>query len=243
MHKHIGLLALIGVASMTYRQEGTEASGTVQVKPNFNQNVDLVDSKYFFKKVTDEAGNTTKRPTLEIKIPRPSVEGIKFILENANTPEGAKSLELLYDAVYDVVSARARQLLNDVGGESLTSENFPIDKLGWAAIANLPKSDRRESAIDKETWEEFAKDYIAIMPALTSKKLEQVAMAAKVFLKKFRIGDIATDKNALKLLKGQLALYLTNTTKAEEMMDLVDWLDKKADALIIAEPLDIASAL
>lgn len=215
----------------------------VQVNPNFNSKVDFVDSKFFFKKVTDDAGNETKRPTIEIKVPRLSVEGIKFILENANTPQGVKSLDLLYDAIYDVVTARARQLLNDTGGESLNSENFPIDKLDWDAIANLPKSDRRESAIPKETWEEFAKDYIAIMPAVTGKKIEQVAMAAKVFLKKFRIGDINTDKIALTLLKGQLALYLTSTTKAEEVMDVVDWLDKKADALITAEPLDIASAL
>lgn len=214
-----------------------------EIKPNFNQNVDFIDSKFFFKKVTDDAGNETKRPTIEIKIPRPSVEGIISILNNANTPEGVKALDLLYEAMADVVNARARQLLNDVGGETLTSENFPIDKLDWAAIANLPKSDRRESAIPKETWEEFAKDYIAIMPAVTGKKIEQVAMAAKVFLKKFRIGDISSDKTALTLLKGQLALYLTSTTKAEEVMDVVDWLDKKADALITAEPLDIASAL
>lgn len=215
----------------------------VQVNPNFNNRVDYVDSKFFFKKTTDEAGNEYKRPTIEIKVPRPSVEGIKFILENANTPEGIKSLDLLYDAVYDVVSARARQLLNDTGGEALTSENFPIDKLDWQTIANLPKSDRRESAIPKETWEEFAKDYMAIMPAVTGKAIEKVALAAKVFLKKYAVGDVKQDKVALTLLKGQLALYLTNTTKAEEFMDVVEWLDKKADALINAEPENIADAL
>lgn len=221
----------------------TQDTSAVQVNPNFNNKVDYVDSKFFFKKVTDDAGNETKRPTIEIKVPRPSVEGVKYILENANTPEGIKALDLLYDAMYDVVTARARQLLNDTGGEALNSENFPISQLDWTAIANLPKSDRRESAISKELWEEFAKDYVSIMPAITGKPVDKVALAAKVFLKKYNIGDVRTDKTTLTLLKGQLALYLTNTTKAEEVMEVVDWLDKKADSYINAEPLDIASAL
>jgi hypothetical protein len=213
------------------------------VNPVYDAMVDPVETKFFFKKVTDDAGNETKRPTVEIKIPRPSVEGIKYVLEHADTPEGAKALELLLEAVGDVVIARARQILNEPQNEALTSESFPVGDLAWQTIANLPKSDRRESAIPKEAWDDFVKDYIAVMPAATNKPMAKVALAAKVFLKKFAVGDIKQNKTALSLLKGQLALYITSTPNAEAFMDVVDWLDKKAQQLIDAEPENIGDSL
>lgn len=225
-------------------QHNTHSASTVQVNPKFNNLVDQVEVNFNFRKVTDEVtGNDFKRPTVKLNIPRPSVEGIKAILENGDSPEGSKALELLLEAVQSVQETRARQILSDSTGESLTAETFPFDELDFTKIANLPKSDRREAAIPKEVWDDFVRDYISIMPALANKTVAKVALAAKVFTKRFNIGDVKTDKVALKLLRDQLSIYISNTTRQEEFVDLVDMLDKKAEGYINAEPENILSAL
>ena len=57
---------------------------------------------------------------------------------------------------------------------------FPIDKLSWDFISNMPKAQRSGGGIAKEVWEEFGKDYISVMPDVTGKKVEQVTKAAKL---------------------------------------------------------------
>lgn len=203
---------------------------------NFNKFIDMVEAKFHFKKTTDEAGNETKRPTVELKLPVPSVEGIMDIL----TKEGnEKELDLLRDAINDVVFQRARELVND--NEAISQENFPFEEVLWEKIANLPKAERRGGGISKETWEDFAKDYIAVMPGATGKAQDKVALAAKVFLNKFNA--VKTDKKVLALLKAQLAIYITASPKADEFVECVDFLDKKAQALIEADSSNLLDAL
>lgn len=203
---------------------------------NFNKLIDMVEAKFHFKKTTDEAGNETKRPTVELKLPVPSVEGIMDILTKENNE---KELELLRDAINDVIFQRARELVNDK--EDISQENFPFEEVLWEKIANLPKAERRGGGISKETWEEFAKDYISVMPAATGKAADKVALAAKVFLNKFNA--VKTDKKVLALLKAQLAIYITASPKAEEFVDCVEFLDKKAQTLIEADSSNLLDAL
>jgi hypothetical protein len=211
-------------------------TSTAAIEPNFNKLVDNVEAKFHFKKTTDEAGNEYKRPTVELKLPVPSVEGIMDIL----TKEGnEKELELLRDAVNDVIFQRARELVNEK--EDISQENFPFDQVTWEAIANLPKAERRGGGISKETWEEFAKDYIAVMPGATGKAVDKVSLAAKVFLNKFNA--VKTDKKVLALLKAQLGVYITASPKAEEFVDCVEFLDKKAQTLIEADSSNLLDAL
>lgn len=220
--------------------ERAEKIKNIQAK--FNNLVDMKDSKFFFKKV-DITGpdpqnpekkikvGDFKRPTVEIPLPVPSVEGIVEILKNGLDAEGknTKSLDLLMEAVTDVVSARARDIIND--NEKITGlDDFPMDELSWEAIANLPKAERRGGGISKEVWEAFAEDYIAVMPAVTGKTAEQVGNAAKILLNKFN--QVKTVKQVLKLMKEQLGLYVTNSPNAETYEDAVKFLLDKVDALI-----------
>lgn len=213
----------------------TEHPVVAAIKANFNNLVDVVDTKFHFKKITDETtGLESKRPTVEIKLPRPSVEGIIDIIG-----KGGKELDLLLEAVGDVVLQRAREIINDK--EDITQDNFPLDELSWEKIANLPKAERRGGGISKELWDDFAKDYVAIMPAVTNKPVEKIALAAKVFLNKFNA--VKTDKKVLSLLKGQLALYVTSSPNAENFVDCVDFLDKKAQSLIDADSSNLLDNL
>ena len=202
---------------------------------NFDNKLDYKEAKFGFRKVTDkETGVETKRATVELsKIPVPSIEGIVAILET-----GGKALELLQEAVADVVLSRARDYINE--NESVTSENFDYAILDWNAIANLEKEDRR-SGISKETWEDFAKDYVEIMPAVSSTSSEQCANAAKIFVGKF--ASIKTKKDVIAKLKLRLAMYAEHSPKASEFAEVIDVLFKKADKLIEAKEVSLEDNL
>jgi hypothetical protein len=208
-----------------------------KIVATFNNKVETKEVKFHFKKikVKDEATGLeteNKRPTVELILPVPSVEGIIDIF---NAPDAIdangmpnKSLSLLLEAIHDVVINRARELVNDK--EDINQDNFPIAELAWDKIANLPRAERRGGGISKEVWEEFAKDYIEVMPAVTGKSAEQVGNAAKILLNKFN--QVKTNKPVLKLLKEQLALYCTSSPNAETYEDCIKFLLDKADALL-----------
>ena len=195
---------------------------------NFDNTVDKVEVKFSFRKVVvkDEATGIeteSKRPTVVLELPLLSVEGIVKVFE-----AGGKQLDLLVEAVREVQISRARELVNEK--EDITAENFPYAELSWETIANLPKAERRGGGIPKEVWEEFSKDYIAVMPSVTGKAVEQVANAAKILLNKFQL--VKTNKAVLKLLKEQLAIYANNSPKAEEFEACVSFLAEKADTFL-----------
>lgn len=196
------------------------------IQANHNATVDQKDFSFHFKK--DKLGN--KRSSVELKLPVPSVEGIIAILE-----KGGKSLELLQDAMYDVIRAQAASIISD--NEAMTSADFPTANVDWDFIANMPKADRRGSSIASEVWEAFAKDYIEVMPAATGKSVEAVTNATVVFLKKFSI--VKTNKDVLKKLKEQLALYVENTKKGEDFAEVIDLLNSKVDSYLSANDVEL----
>ena len=198
-----------------------------QIQANFDNKVDIKEYKFHFKTVKDkESGIETKRPTIEMKLPVPSVEGIIAILE-----AGGKELELLQSAVEAIIVSQARSILGD--NETMTAETFPLDQCLWNFIANMPEAEKRGRGIPKEVWEEFAADYIEVMPAITGKTSEQVALAAKLFLNKFQ--QVKTNKPVIDKLREQLAVYANNSKQAENFIDCIKFLDDKAEDLLQAD--------
>jgi hypothetical protein len=194
-----------------------------EIVPNVDKTVDTKDFSFRFKK--DKLGN--KRSNLELKGPVPSVEGVVSILE-----KGGKGLELLFDCMYDTIRGQIYEKVSE--NEALSQDNFPWDAVSWEAIANMPKEDRRSSAIAAEVWEAFAKDYITVMPGLTGKSVDAVTNATIVYLKKF--AQIKTDKKSLGKLKEQLGLYM-ETPNAEQFTEVLDLLLRRVDAYLAADDI------
>lgn len=184
------------------------------VTPNFDKTVDAAEFKFRFKKDKNEF----QRPTVELKGFVPSVEGIVAILE-----AGGKGLDLLKEAMYDVVRDAVGSYVAD--NEAASQDNMPWEKFTWEAIANAPREDRR--TIAKEVWEAFGADYLAVMPGVTNKSAEAVGNAVQVYLKKFSI--IKTNKPILAKLKEQLGLYMEHSPKAGDFTEVLDVLNKKLD--------------
>ena len=196
------------------------------INPTFDKTVDVKDFTFNFKK--DKLGN--KRPSVELKLPVPSVEGLVNIIER-----GGKGLELLQEAMYDTVRAQAANIVSD--DEKVTQTTFPSAQVLWDVIANMPKADRRSNAIDASAWEAFAKDYIDIMPSLTGKSTEAVTNATMVYLKKFSF--VKTNKDVISKLKDQLALYLEHSKNTEQFQDILDLLLTKADTYLNANEVEL----
>lgn len=222
--------------------EGTPAAAPAvvesmlpKVQAKFDNTVDVQEVNFSFRKVTDDkTGVESKRPTITLPVLKPSVEGLVAIFE-----AGGKGLELLLEAAADVVISRARELINE--NENMTAEDFPYDKLQWQAIAELPKAERRGGGIPKETWEEFIKDYIAIMPSLTGKTVDKVENAARNFGNKF--AAVKTNKKVLGLLVDQLGIYTEGATNAEQFLECINFLTEKADKLMNMSEEDLLANL
>ena len=219
------------VVQINLKLKGNKMNDTTNqsaITANFDKTVDAKEYKFHFKTLKDkESGIETKRPTVELTLPVPSVEGIIAILE-----AGGKQLELLQAAVADIVVAQARSILND--SEALTgNDNFPLAQVSWEAIANMPEAEKRGRGIPKELWDEFVADYISVMPSVTGKSTEQVSLAAKLFLNKFQ--QVKTNKPVVQKLREQLSIYMNNSKQAESYIDCIKFLDDKAEALLQAD--------
>lgn len=206
--------------AVAQNETGEAAASPRTINAVFNNKVDKVPYKFNFKK--DELGN--KRPSVELTLPVPSVEGIIDILGSGDQ----KQLDLLLEAVQAVIIAQARNIISDK--EDASQDNFPFEQVTWEYISNIEPKERRGGGIPKETWEEFAKDYVSVMPALTGKSPDAVGNAAKIFLTKFS-GSTKTAKPILTLLKDQLAIY-AGTPRAEDFAECVEFLVNKADKLL-----------
>jgi hypothetical protein len=187
-----------------------------------NARVTHQEFKFRFKK--DKVGN--QRPTLEFKAPVPSFQGIQAILE-----QGGKGLDLLNDAIYDVVRAALASYVND--DLEFDPAKFDFTQVTWDAIANRPRAER--ATISQEQWEGFCADYIQIMPSVSKKTPEQVTNATLLYLKKF--APIKTDKNTLGKLKEQLTLYVSNSPNAEQFQDVLEVLLNRLDSYLKADDI------
>ena len=207
---------------------------TPTAQANFDNTLDTVTTKFNFRAVADEVtGVKSKRETIELAIPYPSVEGLVAIFNG-----GGKGLALLVEAVQDVVTSRARDVLTE--NPAMTAETFDFSQITWDAISNLEKEDRR-SGIDKETWEAFGVDYIETITSITKTTKDQATYAAKIFLSKF--AGLKNKKDTIKKLVVRLSMYAEASANAEKYAECVDVLMKRADKLINAVEESLESNL
>lgn len=206
---------------------------------NFDNTVNAASMKYRFKK--DKLGN--QRPAVEVNALVPSEEGIVSILT-----KGGKGLELLKEAMYDVIRAAIGSDVADNEGfnQNVYESSFielkdaegnaiKVPKYSWEGIANQPKEDRRANSIPEELWAEFSKDYLEVMPSVSGKTKDQLENAVAVYVKKF--SQIKTNKDVLGKLQTQLALYVEHTKRGEEFSEIIELLVRKLDTYMKSDDI------
>lgn len=197
---------------------------TTEELQNPNPLVDKKEFTFSFRKTKDETtGVESKRAAVTAKLEIPSVEGIIEIIRG-----GGKGLELLQAAVENQIVDFARSLLSD--DSSITTDNFPYDKISWELIADQPESERRGRGIPKELWEDFIKSYIEQMPAVLGKPMDNIKKQASILAQKFQPLRAHEKKNEiLPNFVNVLTLYANNVPEAEQYSAILEFLVKKAE--------------
>lgn len=214
-------VVVVEVANPTTEEAASLAH---EIKANFDFDVTVKPVMFNFKKSKDkDTGIETLRKPVQLAVPYPSVQGIVAILE-----AGGKELDLLIEAMENVVNTAAREILYE--DLTLTAATFPVERLSWLAIASVPKVQRRGGGIPKDTWDAFCQDYCEVMPAAAGKTPEQCANAAKILGQKLQ--PVKTNEAVIQLLVTQLAIYAEATPNLEEFSDCVEFLLAKADAFL-----------
>lgn len=203
---------------------------TNEVVTNTATHTELKEVSFFFRKVitkhTDDAGVVTetesKRPTVNIKLPFPTVDGLIEIIST-----GGAALELLQEAVANVITTQARELVSE--SEDITEANFPFDKVDWNYIANLPKAERKGGGIAKEVWAAFGEDFTAYLLA-AGKEEDKAKRAASLLLDKFT--KVKYQKPVIHTLLSAVVDYAAHATNASEFTECTEFLVNKADTLL-----------
>lgn len=172
-----------------------------------------------------------KRPTVTLQIGVPSLDGVATLLAS----EDQKVQALVVSLVQDTLTGYVRKFVEDDADfdqakfDALVAEG----KISIEAIANLPRSER--NTIGKEDLEEFAKDYVAYMPAITGKDVKKVQMAAGLFIERFK--RVAGDNAILTVLQTQLGQFVEGVS--EEVLSknerVVIYLTSKLEELLSLE--------
>lgn len=204
------------------------------------------EATYHFKKekIRDADGKVIgegkKLPSVKVNIPVPSAEGILDIVQ-----AGGKELELLQDALFDVVYNQGRTIINAIRDKAPDTEIKPeqLDQaqLVWSIIANIPKAARRGLGISEEDWDDFAADYRAIMPNVTGKDKDRIEKHIQIFKKK--LTPVRNDKKALGVLSDMLQLWAANTAAMEDNQEVYEYLKNRSETLMQEEEKVLAEAL
>lgn len=199
------------------------------IQAKFNTLVDWKDFTIHFK--TDkELG--IKRPSFTVSVPVPSVEGIVDILQNGETKP--KQLTLLQEAVQAIVYGQLRAQINELieKGGDIAAHMIDVSKLTWESISALTKAEKAVSAIAKETWDAFSKDFVEVICRVTGREPEKATLAAKNMVNKFR--QVRGKKKVLQFLQGQMDIWFSNTSpeKQEEFSEVYELLSAKVQELL-----------
>lgn len=160
-----------------------------------------IEQTYSFRQ-NKETG--TKRDSVVLNLEVPTSAGIIALLNSGDE----KVVSLIEDVVAGVVISQARGFVEADEAYNQEKANLDADKFTIPFIANLPKAER--NVVGKEALEQFAKDYISIMPEVTGKEVERVTAAAGLFVEKFK--RCAGDDEVLKILQDQLSIFIDNAS-------------------------------
>lgn len=198
---------------------------------------DIVDGKEVPRMVTKNGKSvrdTVKRPSVVVSLPIPDVDGII-----AMAKEGGKGLNLLKEAMEAIVFSAARDIVDS--DAAITSSDFPKDKVTWEFLASQDREDRRQRGISRETWAEFKNDYIQVIVAATEKPLEKVQKAAAFHLSKYQ--PVMSNKPVLRALENQLAIYIENSTNAENFEPIIMLLSEKLTAYQALDDIELVDSI
>jgi hypothetical protein len=205
--------------------------------------VAMSNEKFHFKteKLRNEKGevigNGKKHPSVEIPLPVPTMSLLAMFV--SDPAKYAKECELLRATVLDQIYRVARGQINDFREKNpeatVTAASLNYDKLGWTAIANMPKSERSSSVPSDEDIKEFLDSYLNVMPAALDKPKKNIENHVACFQAGFK--KQRSQKDILEMFTNALAVYVTaaGDSALEEHMEVIEYFQNKLGKLLKTE--------
>lgn len=169
-----------------------------------------------------------KRPTVSVEYDAPDAQGIVEKLQG----DDPKVVELIVDNVQNILQNHIRSYVDqDLDFSQETLDALVADgKVSLEHIAHIPKADR--NVLSKEDLEQFAQDYIELMPEITGKEAARVQSAATLFVERFK--RAAGDNQVLEILRDQLSVFAENAPEdvLERNERVIVWAAGKLDELL-----------
>lgn len=190
---------------------------------------------FSFKKSKDGS----KRNSFYLTLPFVTFETIVNAVGD-ETELAAKVRSYVVDLVNDAIISGAREQINDDLSPVNRQEDLNAKDLLLTSLASRPPSDRRGAGIPKETWEEFAKDYVVTMVG-AGKTEVQAKNAAKMLLSKMT--PYRSQKKVIQKLLENLDVYAAKTESLEEYGEIVDFLKTRGDAFLNVTEEDVLQSL
>ena len=208
----------------------TQTAAAVQPAP-INEFVAMVKQSFHFKteKIKNEKGEAIgegkKHPSVEIFLPIPKASRLVEFLQNPGNY--AKELDLLTGAVTDIIYKAARQQINELREKDpsaiVTPASLNYEKLDWAAIANMPKSERGTYVPSDEDLKSFCEAYLAVMPIALEKDKSKIENHIVIFQSNFK--KQRANKEMLEFFANCLTVFLGSADAAvvEDNMEVVEY--------------------
>jgi hypothetical protein len=182
----------------------------------------------------------TRRPSFWLALPVITWDGLMARAQLPGT-EGDKYKNYILDLIGNEVFNAAKQQVGDEEKPVNSQEELNAEALTFDALVNQPPSVRRGNGIAKELWEDFAKDYLAVMPEATGKSVERIGNQVKLLAGKF--AACKTQKKVIAKLLEELEIYAAGTTELETFMPIVEFLMKKGNDLVNMSEEDMLANL
>lgn len=216
------------VAAKPLEGKGAEEINKLHVNIE-RPNIVSREMTFSFRKTKNELGEEIKRPTIKLDLPVLTIDGLVDSLSS-----DIKVQNFVLDLIADAVKSAAKDQVDDENNPVNTQEELDLTKLQIGYLASQPKAERTGGGISKEVWEAWAADYIDVMVSATNAKEDHVKNAVGIFVKRY--APVKSHKPVLTKLRERLAIYATNTKNLEEFAEVVEYLDKRAETLLKADP-------
>jgi hypothetical protein len=229
---------------LTNGQQAEQASAVVVPNPvTAIGDAVLLKQSFHFKteKLRNEKGEIVgegkKHPSVNLDLPVPTVAYLKQIL--AEPASFQKEVELLLSTLTDQVYRVARGQINDFRENNkdgtVTQAALNYDKLSWAAIANMPKSERGSSVPSDEEIKAFLDSYLTVMPQALNKKKEAIENHLLCFQGVFK--KQRSQKDILEMFLNALAVYMTTVGEetAEEHIEVIEYFSNRLNKMLKSE--------
>lgn len=186
-----------------------------------------VEKKFGFRATKDDSGKETPaiEPIIRKDVQLLDLQAVVDLISSADP----KVLEMVVDTLNGPILGYYRDLIDIIGIDEVRANGIPPEKYSFELIANLPA--RSKTVFEEAVWNDFKADYISVLVA-NSIPAEKAKTGAEILAG--RLNKVKGNLDALQQFKDRIKTWFGNSSKAEEMTPVYQYLIGRCEDFIAA---------